>query len=85
MSWQDTRLFLPDVRALLPVVQPLTVSTHEHPLQLADRYSLSVFDGSIVAAALEAQCSVLWSEEMQDGLVVERGLTIKNPLRVERS
>lgn len=84
MTWHDTRLFLADVRALLPTVQPLNLSTHEHALQLADRYSLSVSDGLIVAAAIEAQCSVLWSEDMQDGLVIERVLTIKNPFRVGR-
>jgi predicted nucleic acid-binding protein len=81
MSWQDTTRFLTNVQALLPAVQPLTLSTHEHALQLAERYSLSVYDGLIVAAALDAQCSVLWSEDMQDGLIVEGVLTIRNPFR----
>jgi predicted nucleic acid-binding protein len=84
MSWQDTTRFLADLRALLPPVQPMTLATHERGLQLADRYSLSVYDGLIVAAAIEAQCSVLWSEDMQDGLVVERMLTITNPFSIGR-
>ena len=85
MSWQETRRFLADVQVLLPTVQPLTLSTHELALQLADRYSLSIHDGLIVAAALEAKCSVLWSEDMQHGLVVERVLTIRNPFRISRA
>jgi predicted nucleic acid-binding protein len=84
MSWQDTRRFLADVRALLPTVHPLSLSTHEHALELADRYGLSVYDGLIVASALEAQCSVLWSEDMQNGLVIEGVLRIKNPFHFGR-
>jgi predicted nucleic acid-binding protein len=38
-----------------------------------------VFDGLVVAAALEAGCATLWSEDMQDGLVVDERLTIRNP------
>jgi predicted nucleic acid-binding protein len=35
----------------------------------------------IVAAALEADCGTLWSEDMQDGLLVDRRLRIVNPFR----
>lgn len=33
----------------------------------------------IVAAALEAGCPTLWSEDMQDGLQVDGRLRIRNP------
>ena len=33
----------------------------------------------IVAAALIAGCTTLWSEDMQDGLLVEDRLRIVNP------
>lgn len=48
-------------------------------LRLAERYQLSLYDGMIVAAALDAGCDTLWSEDMHDGLVVETQLTICNP------
>jgi predicted nucleic acid-binding protein len=35
----------------------------------------------IVAAALLAGCKVLYSEDMQHGQVIERQLTIRNPVR----
>jgi predicted nucleic acid-binding protein len=50
-------------------------------LQLQKRYSIGFYDALIVAAALEAGCTRLWSEDLQDGLTIGR-LTIKNPFRV---
>jgi predicted nucleic acid-binding protein len=45
---------------------------------LAERYQLGVYDGMIVAAALVAGCTTLYSEDMHDGLVIDQ-LTIRNP------
>jgi predicted nucleic acid-binding protein len=58
---------------------PLGVETHERGLALAQRYRLGIFDAMIAAAALEAGCESLWSEDMQHGLVVDRRLTVRNP------
>ena len=33
----------------------------------------------IVASALLAGCDILWSEDMQDGMLVEGQLRIRNP------
>lgn len=63
----------------LCTVQPLTVETHLKGLNLAERYSLSVYDSMIVASALLAGCKTLWTEDMQDGLVVDGQLHIRNP------
>jgi predicted nucleic acid-binding protein len=46
---------------------------------LAERYGLSVYDAMIVASALIAGCTTLWSEAMQDGLLVEGEPRIMNP------
>ena len=45
---------------------------------LIKRYDFQIFDSIIVAAALEANCTILYSEDMQDGLVINE-LTIVNP------
>ncbi len=42
--------------------------------------SLSYWDSLIVAAALDAGCTTLFSEDMQHGQKIEGGLTIINPL-----
>lgn len=49
------------------------------PLQLAQQHGLSIYDALIVSAALLAGCKTLWSEDMQDGQVIQRKLTIHNP------
>ena len=48
---------------------------------LRERYRFSHWDSWIVVAALESGCSTLYSEDMQDGLVVNGTLTIINPFR----
>ena len=50
-----------------------------HASELRKRYALSFWDSLHVSAALKANSSVLFSEDVQDGLVIERRLTIRNP------
>jgi predicted nucleic acid-binding protein len=78
LSWTDTRAFLSMVRALLQV-HAMTLEIHETGLGLAGRYSVSTYDAMIIASALHAGCDTLWSEDMQDGMVIEESLRIANP------
>ena len=78
MSWQDTRDFLSSMRGLL-TVHPVTVETHELGISLAERYNLAIYDALIAAFALLAECDRLWSEDMQDGMAIDRRLRIVNP------
>jgi predicted nucleic acid-binding protein len=80
MSWPEIEEILAQVRLVCPV-QPLTVATHERALAVAQRYRLSIYDALIVAAALLAGCRTLYSEDMQDGQVIERQVTIRNPFK----
>jgi predicted nucleic acid-binding protein len=78
LSWAETRTLLTTFRGLLSV-QPVTVEIHEAGLDLAERYGLSTYDAMIAASALEAGCTILWSEDMQSGSVLSRLLRIVNP------
>ena len=78
LGWEETGTFLAGIRALCPV-EDLTLQTHDAGRALTERYGLSVYDAMIVAAALLAGCTTLWSEDMQDGLLVEGQLRIVNP------
>jgi predicted nucleic acid-binding protein len=78
MEWAETIAFVERFRLLLTVA-PLTEQIHEDGLRLAERYRLSVYDGMVVAAALQTGCSVLLSEDMHHGLKVEGRLEIRNP------
>tara|TARA_Y100001951_G_scaffold69797_1_gene56668 strand:+ start:854 stop:1249 length:396 start_codon:yes stop_codon:yes gene_type:complete len=78
LGWEEAAAFLEGVRALCPV-EDLTVQTHDVGRALAERYGFSIYDAMIVASALVAGCTALWSEDMQDGLLVEGQLRIVNP------
>jgi predicted nucleic acid-binding protein len=78
MLWPALRAFLLELREGLDVL-PVTIDIHEAGLRLAERYGFAVYDAMIVAAALSVECDTLWSEDMQDGLIVEKRLRIVNP------
>jgi predicted nucleic acid-binding protein len=77
-SWEEVLESLAAIRVLCPSVAPLTLETHEQALQIAQRYGYRVFDALVIAAALEAGSSTLYTEDMQDGQAIE-ALTIRNP------
>ena len=79
MSWEEIDEALAAVRVLCPSPLPLTIDTHEAGRRIAAKYGYSMFDGLIAASALEAECDTLYSEDLQDGQVIEGRLTIRNP------
>ena len=78
LGWDETGRFLAGIQALCPV-EGLTLQTHEVGRALAERYGVAIYDAMIVSAALIAGCTTLWTEDMQDGLVVEGQLLLVNP------
>lgn len=70
--------FLAVIKSICDIV-PLSVEVHEGALELLDRYQLSWYDALIVSAAIESDCETLWSEDMHNGLVVNKTMTIRNP------
>ena len=78
LSWEEVVDILGLIRRRCRVVG-LTAELHDKGVALARRFSLSVYDAMIVAAALEAGSVTLYSEDMQHGLRVDRALTIVNP------
>jgi len=78
MPWPALRAFLVELREGLDIL-PVTIEVHDAGLRLAERYGFAIYDSFIVAAALAAACDKLWSEDMQDGLMVEDRLRIVNP------
>lgn len=78
MSYAEIRDVLDTVRAVC-AVRPLTVETHDLGLEIAERFGYSLYDSLIIAAALQAECTVLYSEDMQDGQSIDGRLSIVNP------
>lgn len=77
MTWPEIHNILATIRAICEVV-PVTVEIHETGLTIAERYGLSIYDSLILAAAKQAGCRVVYSEDMQDGQAVQ-GVIIRNP------
>jgi predicted nucleic acid-binding protein len=83
MPWSEVRLALENIKTLCPDPLPVTLATHHEALAIADRYQYRFYDALIVASALEARCTILYSEDMQNGQVIDRRLIIRNPFRSE--
>lgn len=78
MPWLEVNEVLALIQSLCPV-EPLTIESHNRGKRVSERYGLSVYDAMIVAAALLAGCEILYSEDMQDGLLIDQQLQIRNP------
>jgi predicted nucleic acid-binding protein len=78
MSWQEVLQALSAIRVLCPSPVPLTVHTHDAALRIASRYGYHIYDSLVIAAALEAGCGTLFSEDLNHGQAID-GLTIRNP------
>ena len=81
MSWMEINELLSLIRSLCSI-ESLTIETHDLGKFIAERYKLSVYDAMIVAAALLSGCETLYSEDMQDGLLVDNQLRICNPFTI---
>jgi len=80
-SWEELRRAFGILCVFCPEPVPLTVKMHEAASQIAERYKYSIYDGLIIAAALETGCNIVYSEDLQDGQVIESSLTIRNPFK----
>jgi predicted nucleic acid-binding protein len=75
---------IPEIREILSTIQgvcivkPLDIETHKRGLELAERYGFSIYDGMIVAAAVRAECTILYTEDLQQGQMIAK-LQIRNP------
>lgn len=78
MGWDEIAQLLELVRGFCKVV-PITETIHDRARDIAERYRLSFYDACIAAAAVTSGCQYLFSEDMQDGQVLDDGLNIKNP------
>ena len=80
MTISEIREILSTIRAIC-VVKPLDIETHELGLDIAERHKFSIYDGMIIAAAVRAGCSTLYTEDLQQGQMIEK-LQIRNPFAV---
>lgn len=80
MSINDVREILTVIRSVCSVV-PVTEAAHDLGLQIAGKYRLSIYDSMVVATALLAECEMLFTEDLQNGLKIEGSLVVRNPFQ----
>ena len=81
-SWPEIMTAVRAIRDLCAPPAPITLAIHEAALRIASRTGYQFYDALIIAAALESGCTTLFSEDLQDGQVIEGSLTIRNPFRI---
>src|ERR1700678_2751831 len=67
MSWEEIGDALTAVRTLCGPPAPLTVQIHDAALAIAAQHGYHIYDALILAAALDEDCDLLYSEDMQNG------------------
>jgi predicted nucleic acid-binding protein len=80
ISYDDSRIFL------LTVLEPLcevyaSIDLFHRTLELAERWKYTFYDALIIAAALQNRCTILYSEDLQDGQIIHE-LKITDPFKL---
>jgi predicted nucleic acid-binding protein len=81
MPWEDVVEALHTIRVLCPSPAPITLDMHEAALKIAQQYGFGIYDALVASSALAAKCTILYSEDIQDGQVIDHRLTIRNPFK----
>lgn len=77
LNTDETRLYLENV--LSPLFQvSASIRLYQRGLDIQAHYRYGFYDALIIAAALDAGCSRLYSEDLHNGQRID-GLTIENP------
>jgi len=80
LSETETAALIDVFASTLEVARP-EIETLREGMRLRERYGYAWWDSVLLATALEAGCSVFYSEDLHDGQVLEGSLRIENPFR----
>ncbi len=62
-------------------VTVITEKTIISAIKIKEKYKFSFWDSMIISAALQANCNILYSEDMHHNQIIEQKLTIVNPFK----
>jgi len=79
MPWGEVNGAVQAILVLCPAPVPVTLATHEAARKIAEEYGFNIYDALVVAAAMQAGCATLYSEDFQDGQVIGEEVTVRNP------
>ncbi|MBX3483319.1 PIN domain-containing protein [Phenylobacterium sp.] len=77
LSWDELEPILKNFAARFHV-EAMTLETQMRATVIARRHLLNIYDATIIAAAEQAGCDVLYTEDLQHGATIA-GVEIRNP------
>ncbi|MGD2091631.1 MAG: PIN domain-containing protein [Candidatus Aminicenantes bacterium] len=63
-------------------ISPLTSDNSLSAIDIKTKHQFSYWDSLIIASALENGCNHLYTEDLQDGQIIEKKLEIINPFKL---
>ncbi|MBA4417873.1 MAG: PIN domain nuclease [Syntrophus sp. (in: bacteria)] len=67
------------------IISPLVFLTCKKSIEIKQRYKYSYWDSLIISSALLNECSILYTEDMHGGQVIDGKLKIVNPFKITQS
>jgi predicted nucleic acid-binding protein len=77
LTYQDSQIFLSTVLEPLCEVYA-SIDLFHRALEISEQWKYSFYDSLIIAAALQNNCSILYSEDLKNGQIIHE-LKIVNP------
>jgi len=63
------------------IISPVTIETVKNCWNIKNKYKYSLWDSLVLSSAIENNCDIIYSEDMQDLQKIENTLTITNPFK----
>ena len=73
--------YLDEIESVCDEVMLVRRKTINMALDIKERYNYSLYDCLMLASAIEANCNMILTEDMQDGQEINNTLKIKNPFK----
>ena len=72
-----------NLELLFNVVLPINTDTIYDAIKIKDKYGFSFYDCIMLASAMNGECEIIFTEDMQDGQIINDTLKIINPFKTE--
>jgi len=80
LNAHDIENVILEIDNVLTVIS-FNITTQIKAIRLKEKYKLQFYDALIIATAIENECTILYSEDMQHEQLIDSCLTIINPFK----
>ena len=78
VSWNNLEILISDFENNF-TIHTITPENIKQACRIADRYQFSFYDSRIISSAMECNCSILYSEDLNHGQLIDNAIRIINP------